>query len=290
MSFYFWVCASLVYFLGAFGYLLYSFHGSSTDSNLKVRKLLVQKLIGYPIIIVICWTIVMLYDFFSNTDPGETITKNYEYGIVATVLPTIQGLMTGTLFLFQYIKKKMATVLSLQNTVAISPKPRNVANGNGLPAVKVLELGLVKENFAQMPIIDNQENIGAPSFTITDKYTKHGAHNFENVVKVSPTADKSKESNEMSLDRIKVDNESNRSEHFVLARSKPDSFSLIQADVIIAADESGQRKHFNSLESAIPKRQFRPDILGAGISSRATQYIEFGELRDDHLDFSPESC
>jgi hypothetical protein len=289
MSFYFWVCASLAYFLGLFVYLMYSIYGSSSDSDVRVRKLLIQKLIGYPIIIMICWTIVMFHDNYSFAYPNNPMSSSYEFEVFYMVLPTIQGLMTGVLFLYQYIKKRMNPAITPQNTLAVSPLPRNAPNATGVNAPVAIGIQMHLSGICDpKQLIQQDKDFGAKRNANCDNYVLKNDDIYENIVKGSSSADK--KSKEVSHAGLRADgSDPGAMEDGSMGGEfgpRPDPFALMRTDDFLVLDESRQRKHFNSLESAIPSRQFRP-YDSNGMQAKEGQYLEIDELRDDPIYHSP---
>ena len=285
MSFYFWVCASLVYFVCVFCYLLYTFYGSSNDSDVRVRRLLIQKLIGYPVIIVICWTIGMVYDIHSYVDPYHSLTSNYKLELFYTVLPTIQGLMTATLFFFQYIKKKIVGGTTPQNTVAVSPLPlpRNTPNLNrtNTPVTKGIQLAVISNtaNTQKQAVVIKPDDSGVKLNSKSNKDLRNNDDSNKHIVKASSPAEE-KKFKETSQEGLRMDgNNHGFGKDAILGDFviQQDLFALEEMNGMLALGESGQRKHFNSLESAIPNRRYRPDNPSA-ILSKESQYLEIDEL------------
>jgi hypothetical protein len=111
LSFYVWMWLALLLFVCLFGYALYKFR-SDRSADAKVRRLLVQKLIGYPLIIIVCWFPAMYTDVDVSAG-GDGLLKYHSTYILYVCLPTLQGAFTAIFFFSVQIydrvtKKKFA--------------------------------------------------------------------------------------------------------------------------------------------------------------------------------------
>ena len=75
------------------------------EINSSNRSLIIRRLIGYPIIILICWLPSCIVDL---SDYHGFVYANNPSLVLYTCLPSLQGFMTGSLFLIlffqQYLK------------------------------------------------------------------------------------------------------------------------------------------------------------------------------------------
>jgi hypothetical protein len=241
---------------------------------------LIKKLIGYPIIIAICWVISTFYDNYAVAYPNNAISSSQEFQIFASVLPTIQGLMTALLFLSQYAKKKISAVIAPQNAVAAAaPVPQNVPKANvpNAPVQKEIQLAVSnKIDVVSNKVVFKKEEVEARINVVTGTKV-----DVENVVEVGSTVTKSK-LKEVSQAGLRADgSDPGAMEDGSMGGEfgpQPDPFALNQTDDFLALDD---RKHFNSFENAVSNRGYCPDDP-TGIHFKTSQYLDIEELNSGY--------
>ena len=103
MSFYIWVSAAIVLYSGSFIYSMYKlFCNNNSETNRSRRLSIIQRLIGYPIIIIVCWSPSFVIDLSQNQ---LFIYSNYVSLVLFTCLPALQGFMTGFLFFILFLRQ-----------------------------------------------------------------------------------------------------------------------------------------------------------------------------------------
>jgi hypothetical protein len=75
---------------------MYKFR-SDRSADARVRRLLVQKLIGYPLIIIVCWFPAMYTDVDLSAG-GEGLLEYRSTYLLFVCLPTLQGAFTAVFF------------------------------------------------------------------------------------------------------------------------------------------------------------------------------------------------
>ena len=103
VSFYMWIWACLLLNVGL---LVYSFVSVKTISHEvykeKIQDLLV-KLLGYPIVVIVCWTCPTIYDLILVLNPEYYIMTNDIYLNLSFILPCFQGLLATLVFVMTHI-------------------------------------------------------------------------------------------------------------------------------------------------------------------------------------------
>jgi hypothetical protein len=104
-SFYLWVWFSLLVYVAIFIFVLFNLQrmtGTVEKSIVGVRSILIRTLIGYPVIIIICWAMSSFYDIYITINPESPLLSDPILLIVYTCLPALQGTLTAGLFIFSH--------------------------------------------------------------------------------------------------------------------------------------------------------------------------------------------
>lgn len=115
--FYFWVWAALIGYLVCFLYLLCQ---SRSDFNNQLHYFILRKLIGYPIIIFLCWSVTSVRDISFYIDPNNQIINSQPFSLLFNTLPGVQGTLTVSLFLISYFRSTFSKQLKENQLKPIS--------------------------------------------------------------------------------------------------------------------------------------------------------------------------
>lgn len=94
--FYAWVWGALI---GFFLFLLNLF----SQRHYEVHCLVLSKLIGYPIIIFVCWIVASVHDVYLYFHSDSSIINNLPFDILFNCLPALQGTFTTALFIYFFL-------------------------------------------------------------------------------------------------------------------------------------------------------------------------------------------
>jgi hypothetical protein len=137
LTFYFWM------WLAFFGYIIFLlliwFQHLPGANNSEVSIVIIKKLIGYPIIFLLCWFLPALHDIFLYTNiSGRIETKTFL--ILFACLPSLQGVFTSLLYLITYLLAKENRIESLVFFSKSRGKGRQERDGLHLDHVMELDL------------------------------------------------------------------------------------------------------------------------------------------------------
>jgi hypothetical protein len=104
-AFYFWVWFSILVFSIVFLLALYRCHELRESlSKSSVEGAIVRTLLPYLLVIVICWLFPTIFDITIAIAPNSVLI-NSRLLVIASVFPTLQGGLTGVLFIRFIIKE-----------------------------------------------------------------------------------------------------------------------------------------------------------------------------------------
>lgn len=111
-AFYIWIWGALLFYVAIFITTLFvPLKGNEID----VRKLILSKLIGYPIIITMCWSVASLHDIMLFANPTNSLNANDVFEIIFVCLPSLQGLLTSGLYVYFYMKRYCTVVIAVKH-------------------------------------------------------------------------------------------------------------------------------------------------------------------------------
>lgn len=126
-SFYFWVWSSIIVFTIVFFIALYrcqQFQGSLSKSS--VEGVIVRTLLPYPLIIVVCWIFPTIFDVAIAIDPNSSLVDSHLSLVIASVLPTLQGMLTGVIFIRLILRETLVSY-AIEPDTTVPSESRQVA-------------------------------------------------------------------------------------------------------------------------------------------------------------------
>jgi hypothetical protein len=97
-GFYFWLCCVLFYLLVVVVSVSYKLFYQQAGT-FSAGRVIVRRIIGYPIIVIVCWTVTMIFQISQGLGTNLTISPDGAAGILFTYfLPTFQGALTAIFF------------------------------------------------------------------------------------------------------------------------------------------------------------------------------------------------
>jgi hypothetical protein len=132
VSFYMWIWACLLLNVGL---LVYSFVSVKTISHEvykeKIQDLLV-KLLGYPLVVLMCWSCLTMRDLIRALDPKFYIVTNEIYLNLSFILPCFQGLLATIVFVITHTSFRNYKI----NVEEVDPsRPPHVSGNSVVPFV-----------------------------------------------------------------------------------------------------------------------------------------------------------
>ena len=109
-AFYFWVWLSILVYTIVFLLALYRCHTLRESlSKSSVEGVIVRTLLPYLLVITICWIFPTIFDVTIAISPNSILVTSHMSLLIASILPTLQGMFTGMIFIRLVIKEWLSS-------------------------------------------------------------------------------------------------------------------------------------------------------------------------------------
>jgi hypothetical protein len=136
VAFYMWIWLSLFFNVSLIIYSMMAVRYISHDVyKERIRDILI-KLLGYPMVIIVCWACVTIYDLVLVLNPTSGLLLNDTFLIASYTLPCLQGFLTSCVFVLSHWNARkyfgmeskihsITTVVVKESSVAMDPAYHN---------------------------------------------------------------------------------------------------------------------------------------------------------------------
>ena len=132
VSFYMWIWACLLLNVGLLVYSMISMRNFSRDEYRGKVLQLLFKLLGYPVVIIVCWTCTTMYDLILVVDYDHYTATDEVYLNLSVILPCFQGLLATIVFVMTHINFRNDISKEVHPS-SVSGKPVDVNSSSVLP-------------------------------------------------------------------------------------------------------------------------------------------------------------
>jgi hypothetical protein len=127
-AFYFWVWSSILIFTLVFFAALYQCRQYRKSSlHISVDEVIIRTLLPYLLVLVICWIYPTIFDVAVAIDPNSILVTSHLSLLIASILPTLQGLLTGIIFIRSTIRQFYSQLLVLPSSLPTPDSNRQLA-------------------------------------------------------------------------------------------------------------------------------------------------------------------
>jgi hypothetical protein len=133
-SFYMWIWACLLLNVGLLVYSMISMRNFSNNAYKEKVLHLLFKLLGYPIVVIVCWICLTMMDVIRAINPHYHILTNEMYLNMSFTLPCFQGLLATIVFVITHnIRIGKYDYMSSREVRPNSMRSADISSGKVLP-------------------------------------------------------------------------------------------------------------------------------------------------------------